>query len=326
MVSVIVPTYQHAPFIAQCLDSILGQETDFPVEILVGEDESTDGTREICQRYAAAHPDRIRLFLRSRKDVMHILGRPTGRANLLDLLHEAKGRYIAFCEGDDRWVDPTKLRRQIELLEAEQEAAACFTNGFNERDGVRTEYLDGHYTKKPDPRVKQESLLNAQGVPFASLMVRREALFPLPESLWHSPTGDTVLMVHAANRGDFIYDPSFTVIRNMHAGGIHSLIGQAERNWVTLHNLPCMDEVSHYKHHDVIAARHKRLVLVSWEPALEAGHWELARYCWRELAKARHEVGWTLPVTVRCYLKAYWPKTEKWIGGAWDRLHGRPRS
>ncbi|MBS1943526.1 MAG: glycosyltransferase, partial [Bacteroidetes bacterium] len=71
LVSVVVPTYQHVAYIEDCLNGILLQETTFPVEILIGEDESSDGTREICQRIAAAHPDRIRLFLRSRKDVMH---------------------------------------------------------------------------------------------------------------------------------------------------------------------------------------------------------------------------------------------------------------
>ncbi len=65
-VSVLVVTYQHAPFIAECLDGILAQQTDFPFEVIIGEDGSDDGTREICIAYADAHPDRIRLFLRDR--------------------------------------------------------------------------------------------------------------------------------------------------------------------------------------------------------------------------------------------------------------------
>lgn len=126
MVSVLVITYQHARFIGECLDGILMQRTPFPVEILLGEDDSTDGTREICQRYAEAHPDRIRLFLRSRKDVWMIDGRPTGRANMLALMRDARGRYIALCEGDDRWTDPDKLRRQVELLEADPACAGSY--------------------------------------------------------------------------------------------------------------------------------------------------------------------------------------------------------
>ncbi|MBK6946133.1 MAG: glycosyltransferase [Flavobacteriales bacterium] len=69
-------TYQHAAFIEQGLESLLSQKTNFKVEILVGEDDSTDGTREICQRIAKNNPDRVRLVLRERKDVMYIGGKP----------------------------------------------------------------------------------------------------------------------------------------------------------------------------------------------------------------------------------------------------------
>src|SRR5690606_11327464 len=126
VVSVVVATYQHAGFIEQCIQGILMQETRFPVEVLIGEDESSDGTRAICQRLAAQHPDRIRLFLRSRKDVMHILGQPTGRANMLQLLRESKGTYIALCEGDDFWTDPLKLQQQVDLLEGDPRCTGCY--------------------------------------------------------------------------------------------------------------------------------------------------------------------------------------------------------
>lgn len=130
VVSVLVPTYQHAPFIAKCLDGILRQRTSFPFEVLVGEDGSTDGTREICQRYAAEHPDRIRLFLRDRKDVMVIMGRQTGRANLKQLLQEATGKYIAICEGDDYWTDPLKLQKQYDYLERHPECVLAHHDAF----------------------------------------------------------------------------------------------------------------------------------------------------------------------------------------------------
>jgi glycosyltransferase involved in cell wall biosynthesis len=134
LVSVVVPTWQQAPYIEACIQGILMQETGFPVEILIGEDDSTDGTRAICQRLAAEHPQRIRLFLRSRKDVIHIHGEPTGRANLLALFREAKGRYIAWCDGDDRWTDPLKLAKQVALLEADPTCMGSYH---------RTRYIDG---------------------------------------------------------------------------------------------------------------------------------------------------------------------------------------
>ena len=63
LVSVSVTAYQHKFFINECLDGILMQKTDFPFEIIIGEDESKDGTREICIEYAEKNTDKIRLFL-----------------------------------------------------------------------------------------------------------------------------------------------------------------------------------------------------------------------------------------------------------------------
>ena len=68
LVSVCIQTYNHVGFITECLDGVLAQERDFPMEIIIGEDDSTDGAQEICISYAQKHPELIRLFLRSEKD------------------------------------------------------------------------------------------------------------------------------------------------------------------------------------------------------------------------------------------------------------------
>src|ERR1044071_8468227 len=98
LVSVCIQTYQHAPFIKDCLESVLAQKTNFPFEIIVGEDDSTDGTRDICRQYAIANPETIRLFLREEKDRIYIKGEKTGRFNLLNNLAAAKGKYIAMLD------------------------------------------------------------------------------------------------------------------------------------------------------------------------------------------------------------------------------------
>ena len=72
LVSVCVQTYQHADYIEDCLEGILKQKTDFPIEILLGEDASSDGTREICIEYANKYPDKIRLFLHNRENNISI--------------------------------------------------------------------------------------------------------------------------------------------------------------------------------------------------------------------------------------------------------------
>jgi glycosyltransferase involved in cell wall biosynthesis len=127
IVSVCVLTYQHKPYIKECLDGILMQQTNFPFEILIGEDSSTDGTREICIEYAEKYPNKIRLFLHHRENNIKINDSPTGRFNLLYSFFIARGKYIALCEGDDYWTDPYKLQKQCDFLEANEDFSICFT-------------------------------------------------------------------------------------------------------------------------------------------------------------------------------------------------------
>lgn len=128
LVSVCVQTYQHVNYIAKCIDGILMQRTNFQFEILLGEDESSDGTRDICIEYETRHPEKIRLFLNSRKEVLYINGEATGRMNLINLLNNANGKYIALCEGDDYWIDPDKLQKQVDFLEANSDYGLVHTD------------------------------------------------------------------------------------------------------------------------------------------------------------------------------------------------------
>lgn len=125
MVSVCVQTYQHANYIRECLNSVLMQQTSFPIEIILGEDESSDGTREICEEYAEKHSDIIRLFLRSRKDVIYVNGHATGRYNFIENLKTARGKYVALLEGDDYWTDPHKLQKQVDFMDEHPECVVC---------------------------------------------------------------------------------------------------------------------------------------------------------------------------------------------------------
>jgi len=135
VVSVCVQTYQHVDYIAECLDSILMQKTSFDFEILLGEDDSSDGTRDICIKYAKKHPEKIKLFLHSRKNVINIEGNPTGRFNLTHNLQNSNGKYIALCEGDDYWSDPLKLEKQVRILEKHPECIACHHWHKYQQDG-----------------------------------------------------------------------------------------------------------------------------------------------------------------------------------------------
>ena len=112
--------------IAQAVDSALMQEVDFNYETLIGEDDSSDGTREIVKAYGEAYPDRIRLFLNGRKNVISTDGRPTGRWNFFNTLRHATGEYVVLLEGDGFWTGSFKLQRQLEYLDSSPQCSMCF--------------------------------------------------------------------------------------------------------------------------------------------------------------------------------------------------------
>jgi glycosyltransferase involved in cell wall biosynthesis len=110
LVSVHMITYNHAPYIAKAIEGILQQKTDFPIELVIGEDCSTDGTREIVFDFQRRYPDIVRVITSETNVGMMPNGLRTDRA--------CRGRYVAYCEGDDYWPHPEKLRKQVAFLEA----------------------------------------------------------------------------------------------------------------------------------------------------------------------------------------------------------------
>ena len=117
VVSVVVITYNHCQYIEKALDSILSQKTDFKIEILIGDDASSDGTAEIILNYQKKYPDIIIPFIREKN-----IG---ATKNDYDLKCRAKGKYIAQLEGDDYWSDNNKLQKQVDFLERHSEYIAC---------------------------------------------------------------------------------------------------------------------------------------------------------------------------------------------------------
>ena len=115
VVSVIFITYNHEKYVEKSLRSVLEQETDFPFEVVVGEDCSKDRTREIVQRVAAEYPQHEVRFLFRKEN----LGRPT--LNVYETTMECRGEFLAYLEGDDYWTDRKKLQKQVDFLRAHRE-------------------------------------------------------------------------------------------------------------------------------------------------------------------------------------------------------------
>lgn len=113
LVSVFMMTYNHEAYIAKALDSILMQKVNFTYEIVVGEDCSTDNTRTILINYANKHPEKFNLLLHEQN---------IGAVNNQNAVFKnCKGKYIAMLEGDDYWIDPYKLQKQVDFLEGNEQ-------------------------------------------------------------------------------------------------------------------------------------------------------------------------------------------------------------
>jgi len=132
--SFVVITYNHVGLISTCLDGLLAQRVDFPVEIIVHDDGSTDGTVDVLHEYARAHPARFTLLLQPQ------CGGSAGAA-MSRALTAATGEYVLFCDGDDFWTDVDKAATQVGLLESRPDLGFCFHDVERRSLDGSTEYL-----------------------------------------------------------------------------------------------------------------------------------------------------------------------------------------
>ncbi|WDV07466.1 glycosyltransferase family 2 protein [Lysinibacillus irui] len=170
LVSIICITYNHELYIAKAIDGFLTQETNFEFEIIIGEDASTDYTRMIINKYKKLYPDKIKII--TSKSNVGI------QKNYMRSIKAATGKYLAFCEGDDYWIDPLKLQKQVDFLEKNRDYVFCGHNVYI-KDVLTDKFLEAGYEKivssKEGSVVKDELLT---GVPFqtASYMIRNDVL------------------------------------------------------------------------------------------------------------------------------------------------------
>jgi len=222
LISVWVITYNHADFIEKCLDSILGQEIDYPFEICLGEDESTDGTREICREYAARYPNIIRLFLRDRNDPRRAGCAGVWQFNFIETFKACRGKYVALCDGDDFWSDPYKVKKQIEYLERHPECSGCFHKIGQVSEKGRIIHADMGYPPHRQDFYSLDYLLRYSNFsPLLSVVFRNHAQVA-PEWIRQAPLAD--MIVHACNlqRGDYGFVDEVMGYYRIHGGGLAS--------------------------------------------------------------------------------------------------------
>jgi len=195
-VSICCITYNQARYLPEALDSFLSQSTTFKYEIIIGNDASSDNTSHIIKEYTKNYSDIIRCIEHEEN-----VG---ANANILSVLSMAKGQWIAFCEGDDYWIDNYKLQKQVDLLSASDGIFFCTHRAFMETGEKRVVHFDyGNETKLFD--LKDILSVTGQFAPTSSYMFSCEIIHDLPTWFTTAPVGDLFLELYGTkNKGIYL--------------------------------------------------------------------------------------------------------------------------
>lgn len=210
-VSICCITYKQELYIAQAIDSFLMQMTTFPFEIIVGEDCGGDDTLAILAAYQARYPNLIKVIA-SEKNI-------GANSNFLKILNIAQGDYIAVCEGDDYWVDESKLQKQVSSLEQNIQSDICFTAAKTLDIHGATGESAKHSNNSCIFTLKDVIYGGGGFMPTASLMFRKSIIKKIPDWYSTAPIGDFYIQIISSLRGGAIYLPDMTVVYRVNAIG-----------------------------------------------------------------------------------------------------------
>ena len=214
-VSVSLVTFNHEKFIAQAIESVLMQEVDFSYEIIIGEDFSSDKTRQIVIDYQKQYPDKIRLILPEENLGCY------GQKIFVQTLQACQGEYIALLDGDDYWTTPDKLQQQVDYLDNHLECAICFhdvTTIFEDNAGLPRRYND----YQPSQFSQLENILKSNFIPTCSTLYRRGLFSEFPDWYYDTVCGDWVLHVLNARHGKIGYINNSMGVYRVHQNGLFS--------------------------------------------------------------------------------------------------------
>jgi glycosyltransferase involved in cell wall biosynthesis len=250
LVSVRVITYNHEKYIAQCLEGILMQRTNFPFEIIVGEDCSMDKTQEIVLDYEKRFPGVIRMIT-SAKNV-------GGRQNSIRLVGACQGKYHSLCEGDDYWIDPLKLQKQVDFLETHPEHAMCFHNALTLTEGKMP---PPQYACPPDLQdtiTLEDVVLRTYFIPTASIVLRGSVANTLPK--WREKYNllDLITLLWCGHHGNLGYLDEIMSVYRKHPQGLSRKIESEGGYFAEIKQiLTEFDRETDYLHTDLIQRRIK---------------------------------------------------------------------
>ena len=261
-VSVLIKAYNHEPFIARAVESALWQRTDFAYEIVVGEDCSTDRTREVLRGLRDQYPERLRVLLRERN-----LG---NIRNFIDTLSACSGDYVALLDGDDYWTSPRKLQQQVAYLDAHPTFSACACNAAVV-DASGQHVIGTYCPEERSQAIDLRRMLISDPVPTSTVLLRRHLIGEFPAWYYTIMMGDWPLLVLALRHGDLWYEAQIAAAHRVHSGGLWSGAEPARRRLARIEIYEHLNAELGFAHDRLIRDRIARQYLALAEQSQQAG-------------------------------------------------------
>lgn len=210
LVSICCLAYNHEPYIRECLEGFMMQKTDFSFEVLIHDDASTDNTADIIREYEAKYPDIIKPIYQTENQYSKRVG-----VTRTFQFPRAKGKYIAMCEGDDYWIDPLKLQKQVDFLEEHDDFSMCIHNAYIVDNRTKEKKL---FNEKEIKSIiyPRDVILRPWFSPTASFLFRTEK-FPF-SVFWKGVSGDMQILLINSTLGKIYYSNEVMSVYNLFSG------------------------------------------------------------------------------------------------------------
>jgi glycosyltransferase involved in cell wall biosynthesis len=242
--SICIFAYNHEKFIAQAIESVLIQKTNFDYEVVIGEDCSSDRTREIVIDYQKKYPDKIRLIL-SEKNLGMI-------PNYVQTLNACHGQYIALLDGDDYWIDALKLQKQIDFLDTNIDFSMCchLVKYIDERGMSLNRY--SWWPDHKDFYTIEDLFTYCNFISTPSVVFQRGLFGDFPDWFYQMKFPDWLLHILNALHGKIGFIPEVMCIYRIHSGGAYSgentIINKEKKIWMYNH----LNVIFNYKYNTII--------------------------------------------------------------------------
>lgn len=266
LLSICCITFNHYNYLRSALEGFINQDVDFLVEILIHDDCSTDGTRKIIWEFGEKYPDKVFPVLQTENQYSKI--GPQRMAS--NFLQQAKGKYIALCEGDDYWTDPQKLSRQVAFLEDNRDFSVCFHGCQILENGIlKDDYITAKRLDKGKSVYDTYDLAKGNFIHTPSIVYRNSPKIYEEEMFLKSEVGDYMLLLLLSLQGKIKRLEWDMAVYRIHGEGVWSNINEKVKKDKIIAYLRLLEKYFRHPSVNIIASRLKYEIYVRMKSNLK---------------------------------------------------------